>query len=240
MTGIQGLGFQHLYFTPSLQIFQTIPAPVFHTLSPNFPNYLQLTAFSSSQPWKASCKTACPFLLMGWDKMRERTTKATGPIAQGPAPAPGVHSILKAKIHPHVDKSTWTHTTPQTALPGKTEQANEQMYFIFLLRLHHTACATFSLVQSQLCLTLCNPMNCRMPGFPVHHQLPELAQTHVHQVSDAIQTSHPLSSPSPPAPNRSQHQGLFQWVNSLHEVAKVLEFQLQHQSFQWTPRTDLL
>ena len=69
--------------------------------------------------------------------------------------------------------------------------------------------------------------------------IPEFTQTHVHQVSDAIQPSHPLSSPSPPAPNPSQHQSLFQWVTSLHEVAKVLEFQLQHQSFQWTPRTDL-
>ena len=64
------------------------------------------------------------------------------------------------------------------------------------------------------------------PGLPVHRQLPEFTQTHVHRVSDAIQPSHPLSSPSPPAPNPSQHQGLFQWVNSLHEVAKVLEFQL--------------
>ena len=72
------------------------------------------------------------------------------------------------------------------------------------------------------------------------HQLPEFTQTHVHRVSDAIKLSHPLSSPSPPARNPSQHQGLFQWVNSSHEVAKVLEFQLQHQSFQWTPRTDLL
>ena len=83
-------------------------------------------------------------------------------------------------------------------------------------------------------------MNCSMPGLPVHHQLPEFTQTHVHQVRDAIQPSHPLSSPSPPAPNPSQHQGLFQWVNSSHKVAKVLEFQLQHQSFQWTPRADLL
>ena len=78
------------------------------------------------------------------------------------------------------------------------------------------------------------------PGLPVHHQLPEFIQTHVHRVSDAIQPSHPLSSPSPPAFNLSQHQGLFQWVNSSHEVAKVLEFQLQHQSFQWIFRTDLL
>ena len=84
----------------------------------------------------------------------------------------------------------------------------------------------------QSCPTLCNPMNHSMPGFPVHHQLPESTQTHVHWVCDAIQPSHPLSSPSPPALNLSQHQGLFKWVSSLHQVAKVLEFQLQHQSFQ--------
>ena len=83
-------------------------------------------------------------------------------------------------------------------------------------------------------------MNCSMPGLPVHHQLPECTQTHVHRVSDAIQPSCPLSSPSPPAPNPSQYQGLFQWVSSLHEVAKVFELQLQHQSFQWKHRTDLL
>ena len=74
--------------------------------------------------------------------------------------------------------------------------------------------------------TLCDPMNHSTPGLPVHHQLLEFPQTHVHRVSDAIQPSHPLSSPSPPAPNPSQHQSLFQWVNFSHEVAKVLEFQL--------------
>ena len=79
---------------------------------------------------------------------------------------------------------------------------------------------------AQSCPTLCSPMNRSTPGLPVHHQLPEFTQTHVHWVSDAIQPSHPLSSPSPPAPNPSQHQSLFQWVNSWHEVAKVLEFQL--------------
>ena len=83
-------------------------------------------------------------------------------------------------------------------------------------------------------------MNCSMPGIPVHHQLPRFTQTHVHRDGDAIHPSHPMSSRSPPAPNPSQHQGLFQWVNSSHEVAKVLEFQLQHQSFQWTPRADRL
>ena len=95
-----------------------------------------------------------------------------------------------------------------------------------------------SVIQS--CPTLCDPMNCSTPSLPVHHQLPEFTQTLVHWVGDAIQTSHPLSSPSHPAPNPSQHQGLSQWVNSSNEVAKVLEFQLQRQSFQWRSRTDLL
>ena len=93
---------------------------------------------------------------------------------------------------------------------------------------------------AQLCPTLHDHMDCSMPGFPVHHQLPELAQTHVHQVGNDIQPSHPLSSPFPPAFNLSQHQGLFQWVHSSHQVTKVLEFHLQHQSFQWIFRTDFL
>ena len=84
---------------------------------------------------------------------------------------------------------------------------------------------------TQSCPILCDPMNCSTPGLPVHHQLPEFTQTHVHRFGDAFQPSHPLSSPSP-APNPSKHQGLFQRVNCSHEVAKVLEFQLQHQSFQ--------
>ena len=86
---------------------------------------------------------------------------------------------------------------------------------------------------AQSCLTFCDSMGCRTPGLPLQHQLPELTQTHVHWVSDAIQPSHPLLSPSPPTFNLSQHQGLFKWVSSSHQVAKVLEFQLQHQSFQW-------
>ena len=93
----------------------------------------------------------------------------------------------------------------------------------------------FSSVQfssvAQSCLTLCNPTNHSTPGLPVHHQLPESTQTHVHWVGDAIQPSHPLLSPSPPALNFSQHQGLFKQVSSSHQVAKVLEFQFQHQSF---------
>ena len=120
----------------------------------------------------------------------------------------------------------------------------ENLLDLFTLQWYHVCfySVQFSSV-AQLCLTLCDPMNHSMnhsmPGLPVHHQLLEFTQTHVHQVSDAMQPSHPLSSPSP-APNPSQHQGLFQGVNSLHDVAKVLEFQPQHQSFQWTPRNGLL
>ena len=88
---------------------------------------------------------------------------------------------------------------------------------------------------AQTCLTLCNPMNHSTPGLPVNHQLPEFTQTHVHCVGDANQQSHPLSSPYPPALNLSQHQGLFKWVSSLHQVAEVLEFQLQHQSSNEQP-----
>ena len=92
---------------------------------------------------------------------------------------------------------------------------------------------------AQSCPTLCDPMDCSTPGLPVRHQLPELAQTHVHRVGDGIQPSHPLSSPSP-AFSLSQHQCLFQWVSSLHLVTKVLELQLQHKSFQRIFRIDFL
>ena len=93
---------------------------------------------------------------------------------------------------------------------------------------------------AQLCPTLCDPMNCSTPGFPVYPQLPELAQTQVHWVGNVIQPSHPLLAPSLPTFNHSQHQGLFKWVHPLHQVTKILEFQLKNQSFQWLFRTDLL
>ena len=92
----------------------------------------------------------------------------------------------------------------------------------------------------QSCLTLWDPKDWSTPGFPVHHQLLEFTQTHVHLVGDAIQPSYPLLSPFPPAFNLSQHQGLSRWISSLHQVAKVLEFQLQHKSFKWIFRTDFL
>ena len=115
--------------------------------------------------------------------------------------------------------------------------------FTFLVtRINFSPCLCLSSVQFNCSVVSdpLRPMDCSTPDLPVHHQLLELTQTHVHCVSDVIQPSHPLSSPSPPALNLSQHQGLFQWVSSSHEVAKVLELHLQHQSFQWIFRTDLL
>ena len=99
-------------------------------------------------------------------------------------------------------------------------EENEELKSL-VMKVKEDSVVQFSSV-TQLCPTLCNPINHSTPGLPVHHQLPEFTQTHVHKVGDAIQPSHPLSSPSPPAPNPSQHQGLFQWVNSSYEVAKVL------------------
>ena len=99
-------------------------------------------------------------------------------------------------------------------------------------------CCSCSVAKS--CLTLCNPMECSTPGFPVLHYLPESAQIHVHWFGDAIQPSHPLLSPSLSALGLSQHQDLFQWVGSLHHVVKVLELQVQHQSFKWLFRVDFL
>ena len=95
----------------------------------------------------------------------------------------------------------------------------------------------FSSVQS---LNHVRLMDCSTLGLPVHHQLPEFTQTHVHWVGDAIQPSHPLSSPSPPAFSLSQHRGLFKWVSSSHQMVKVFKSQLQHQSFQWILKTDFL
>ena len=94
-----------------------------------------------------------------------------------------------------------------------------------------------SSVQSLSCVQLCDPMDCSTPGLPVPHHSLEFVQVHIHCISDAVQPSHPLSSHSPPTFNLSQHQGLFQWVSSSHQLAKVLEFQLQCQSFQWIFRT---
>jgi len=114
------------------------------------------------------------------------------------------------------------------------------LFFFFLKKQIRCMLLTWFSSVTQSCPTLCDPMNCSTPGLPVHHQLLESTQTHVHWVGDAIQPSHPLSSPSLPALSLSQHQDLFKWVSFSHEVAKVLEFQPQRHSFQRNPRADLL
>ena len=119
-----------------------------------------------------------------------------------------------------MDRAAW-----RAAVHGVAKswtQLSDSTELIFIVKI--IVCVQFSSV-AQLCPTLCDPMNCSTPGRPVHHQLPKFTQTDVHRVSDAIQPSHPLSSPSPPAPNPSQHRSLFR-VNSSHQVAKLLEFQL--------------
>ena len=136
------------------------------------------------------------------------------------SPRPLQHLLLVDLDRSHSDwREMVPHWVLKCFLPCK---------FSTLVRMVKATCllsVQFSSV-TQSCPTLCDPMNRSTPGLPVHHQLPEFTQTHVLRVGDAIQPSHPLSSPSPPAFNLSQHQGLFQWVASLHHVAKVLEFQL--------------
>ena len=116
---------------------------------------------------------------------------------------------------------------------------SEMNHIYFLLpndQYRHCCCC----LVAKLCPTLCNPMDWGRQDFPALHYLPEFAQTHVHWVGDAIQPSHPQLPPSPPVLNSSQHWGLFQWVSSSHQMAKVLQLHLQHQSFQWIFRTDFL
>ena len=140
--------------------------------------------------------------------------------------------------------TSYTKTNKQTKMNlGRYCRWSDSFPFFFWSKENFSFLSRPASVQlssvAQSCPTLCDPTDCSTPGLPVHHQLPEFIQIHVHWVSDAIQPSHPLSSPSP-ALNLSQLQGLFKWVSSSHQVAKVLEFQLQHQSFQWTLRMDLL
>ena len=127
---------------------------------------------------------------------------------------------------------TWFSTVSENSFT-----ARQMTHHLYCLNFHFSFCCCSV---TQLCLTLCNPMDCSAPGFPVLHHCSDLAQTHVHWVGDAIQPSCLLSFPFPPAINLVQHQDLFQWVSSSHQVAKVLELQLQYQFFQWIFRTDFL
>ena len=146
----------------------------------------------------------------------------------------GWEELLEDEVATHSSILAWR--IPWTEEPGGLQSTGPQSQ-TQLKRLSTHACIITSYIWglsdnhqfssvAQSCLTLCNPMDCSIPGFPVHHQLLEPIQTHAHWVGDAIQPSHPLSSPSSPAFNLSQHQGLFQWVSSSHQVAKVLQFRL--------------
>ena len=173
----------------------------------------------------------------GWQKMRwfNSITNSMDMNLSKPQEVMGNTGARRAAVHEIAKKQTWrtdwTTTTKEDAGRTKFSLINKTSFLKGPLQLLYSLSVQFSSV-AQSCPTLCNPMDCSTPGLPVHHQLPELAQAHVHQVGDAIQPSHLLSSPSPPAFNPSQHQGLFQWVSSSHQVAKVLELQLQPQSFQ--------
>ena len=149
-----------------------------------------------------------------------------------------VHAVTKSQTW--LSKRTTTSPWPLAGILTRKKYRTGKNNVRKLWLVHCWRLRSQESVQLLSRFRLCNTMNHSMLGVPVHHQLPESIQTHVHWVSDAIQPSHPLSSPSPPALNICQHQGLFKWVSSSHQVAKVLTFQLQHQSFQWTPRTDLL
>ena len=150
---------------------------------------------------------------------------------------------MSDSLRPHGLYSPWNspgQNTEWVALPfsrGSSQPRDPNPGLLhcrqILYQLSHKGSPRTDSSVAELCLTICDPMDWSTPGFPVHQQLPELAQTHILWVGDAIQPFHPLLSPSPPAFNLSQYQGLFRWVSSSNQVAKVLEFQLQHQSFQW-------
>ena len=176
------------------------------------------------------------------------TSRPKGPVWRPLIPYSCIHFAfwlnclslhLYISQHTEEEKMTWFPKRAVSLLDREflaVRPRSSLRYIIFLILPYFFCCCSVA----QSCLTLCNSMDCSTPGFPVLHHLLELAQTHVDWVSDAIQPSRPLSSPSPPAFSLSQHQALFQWVSSSHQVAKVLELQLQHQSFQWIFRTDFL
>ena len=161
-----------------------------------------------------------------------------------------VHGVAKSRtrlsdftftFHLHaLEKEMATHSSVLAwRVPGTGEPGGLPSMGLCRVRQDWSDLAA-AVAAAKSCLTVFCPKDCRIPGFPVLHYFPVFVQTHVHWVGDAIQPSHPLSPPSPPAFNLSQHQGLFQWVSSSHQVAKVLELQLPHRSFQWIFRTDFL
>ena len=148
-----------------------------------------------------------------------------------------LHRDKEAQLSSEQGRHTWNlkRTVQMYLFIKQTPGVRKQIYGYQRGMVQFSSVESSSVAQS--CRTLYDPMNLSTPGLPVHHHLPEFTETHVHRVGDAIQPSHSLSSPSPPALNPSQHQGLFKWVSFSHQVAKVLEFQYYHQSFQWIFRT---
>ena len=150
----------------------------------------------------------------------------------------GENYNLKRHMHLSVHSSTYNSQDMEALKCLSTDECIKIMWYIYIYTHTHRIFSSFqSLIRIQL---FASPWAAARQASLSNTNSLEPTQTYVHWVTDAIQPSHPLLSPSPPAFNLSQHQGLFKWVSSLHEVAEVLEFQLQHQSFQWTPRTDLL
>ena len=177
-------------------------------------------------------------------------TKHTGTHPRHSMHSPDTHHVFAVTtVGQKAERQSWLSSPKPTTINEMNKTWNLKrknswlMYIPFIFpsffSSYNSNSVQFSSV-AQSCQTPCNPMDCSTPGIPVHHQPLAFIQTHVHWVSDAIQPSHPLSAPSPLTFNLSQHQGLFKWVSSSHQVAKVLEFQLQHQSFQWIFRTDFL
>ena len=185
------------------------------------------------------------------DSLRPHGQQHARPPCPSPTPRVRLNPCPSSRwCHPTISSSVVPFSSCPQSFPASGSSPTRKLFASGGQRIGASASTLvfpmnqFSSVQFssviQSCPTLYDPIDCRMPRFPVYHQLPELAQTHVHRVGDTIPPSHPLTSPSPPTFNLSKCQGLFQWVGSSYQGAKVLEFQLQHQSFQWIFMTDFL
>ena len=186
-----------------------------------WPHGLQHTRLPYPSPTPGAYSNSCP----SSPRWHPTTSSSVIPFSSGVQSFPASGTFPLSQFFTSGGESVWVWINIYCTLAALSLR-NRRMLINLLHKIWMYSPLCISSVQSLSRVWLCDPMNCSTPGLPVHHQLPEFTQTHVHRVSDAIQPSHPLSSPSPPAPNPSQHQSLFQWVNSLHEVAKVLEFQL--------------
>ena len=212
----------HMFHT-SMHLLEKLPGPQCSVLLPLYPqppfifpdvNVITLWTPCSSPACSASVSYTCPGR------------------AGLPLPCPMI-----VYVHIHCEPSSRLYTLPQALCLIHLLISNTECCLVHCFNSVSMYCCCCSVTKS--CPPLCDPMDCR-PGFPVLHHLPEFAQTHAHWVSDAIQPSGPLLPPSPFAFNLSQRLGLFQWVSFSHQVAKVLELQFQHQSFQWIFRVDFL